>query len=176
MTFDDVRKITLAWPEVEDGTSYGTPALKVRKKMLVRLKEDGDSLVMPGVPKDEREMLVESQPKVFYFTDHYRDYPMALIRLSKAKHATVEPLLRRQWRGAGVEEGGCRGCAPSTRSPDAAKLNPGRLQPDRLSRIALRFIRATGWLHAGHTPEVNPAFLRGGLMSFFRKQCASLPA
>ena len=26
------------------------------------------------------------------------------------------------------------------------------------------------------TPEVNPAFRRGGLMSFFRKQCASLPA
>ena len=98
MTFDDVRKIALAWTEVEDGTSYGTPALKVRKKMLVRLKEDGDSLVMPGVPIDERSMLVESQPRMFYFTDHYKDYPMVLIRLSKAKRATVEPLLRRQWR------------------------------------------------------------------------------
>ena len=98
MTFDDVRKFTLAWPEVEDGTSCGTPALKVRKKMLARLKEDGDSLVMPGVPPDERDMLVESQPKLFYFTEHYRDYPMVLIRLSKARRATVEPLLRRQWR------------------------------------------------------------------------------
>ncbi|WOH50320.1 MmcQ/YjbR family DNA-binding protein [Bradyrhizobium sp. sBnM-33] len=98
MTFDDVRKIALLWPEVEDGTSYGTPALKVRKKMLVRLKEDGDSLVMPSVPRDEREMLVESQPKTFYFTDHYRDYPIVLIRLSKASRATVEPLLRRHWR------------------------------------------------------------------------------
>ena len=28
MTFDDVRKIALTWPEVEDGTSYGTPALE----------------------------------------------------------------------------------------------------------------------------------------------------
>ena len=98
MTFDDIRKIALVWPEVEDGTSYGTPALKVRKKMLVRLKEDGDSLVMSGVPLDEREMLIESQPKVFYFTDHYRDYPMVLIRLSKAKRRDVEPLLRRHWR------------------------------------------------------------------------------
>jgi hypothetical protein len=98
MTFDDVRKIALAWPEVEDGTSYGTSALKVRKKMLVRLKEDGDSLVMPGVAIDEREVLVETQPKVFYFTDHYRDYPIVLIRLSKAKRASVEPFLRRRWR------------------------------------------------------------------------------
>jgi hypothetical protein len=70
VTFDDVRKFALLWPEVEDGTSYGTPALKVRKKLLARLKEDGDSLVMPGVPPDERDMLVESQPRVFYFTDH----------------------------------------------------------------------------------------------------------
>ena len=43
-------------------------------------------------------MLVESQPKLFYFTDHYRDYPMVLIRLSRAKRAAVEPLLRRHWR------------------------------------------------------------------------------
>jgi hypothetical protein len=42
VTFDDVRRISLAGPGVEDGTSYGTPALKVRKKLLVRLKEDGD--------------------------------------------------------------------------------------------------------------------------------------
>ena len=98
MTNDDIRKIVLAWPEVEDGISYGTSALKVRKKMLVRLKEDGDSLVMPSVSIDERDMLVETQPKVFYFTDHYRDYPMVLIRLSKAKRTTVEPFLRRRWR------------------------------------------------------------------------------
>jgi len=98
MTFEDIRKLALKWPEVEDGSSYGTPALKVRKKMLVRLKEDNDSLVMPGVPLDEREMLLESQPKIFYFTDHYRDYPMVLIRLSKAKRSHVEPLLRRHWR------------------------------------------------------------------------------
>ena len=98
MTFDDIRKIAVLWPEVEDGTSYGTPALKVRKKLLARLKEDGDSLVMPGVPQDEREMLVETEPKVFYFTDHYRDYPMVLIRLSKARRGIVEPLLRRYWK------------------------------------------------------------------------------
>jgi hypothetical protein len=98
MTFDDIRKLALAWPEVEDGTSYGTPALKVRKKLLARLKEDGDSLVVLGVPLDERDMLVESQPRTFYFTDHYRDYPMVLIRLSKASRAIVEPLLRRHWR------------------------------------------------------------------------------
>jgi hypothetical protein len=98
VTFDDVRKIALAWPEVEDSTSYGTPSLKVRKKMLVRLKEDGDSLVMPSLPQDERDVLVARAPKVFYFTDHYRDYPMMVIRLSETSRAIVEPFLRRRWR------------------------------------------------------------------------------
>src|ERR1700722_20228688 len=90
VAFDDIRKIALGMPEVEDGTSYGTPALKVRKKLLVRLKEDGDSLVISGVPPEERELLVARQPKLFYFTDHYRNYPMVLIRLSKARRADVE--------------------------------------------------------------------------------------
>ncbi len=97
MTFDDVRVLALAWPEVTDGKSYGTPALKVRKTLLVRLKEDGKTLVMPGVPQDERDMLIARAPHIYSFTDHYRDYPIVLITLPKAKRADVEPLLRRHW-------------------------------------------------------------------------------
>src|SRR3954452_4276144 len=136
MTFDDVRKMALAWPEVEDGTSYGTRALKVRMKLLARLKEDGDSLVMPGVPQDEREMLVESQPKVFYFTDHYKDYPMVLIRLSKAKRSTVEPLLRRHWRSLASKAAGkefdanswalFRDCEPTGRANARPMINSAK--------------------------------------------------
>ena len=97
MTFDDVRTLAITWPEVTDGTSYGTPALKVRKKLLVRLREDGETLVMPGVPQDERDMLVARMPNVYYLTDHYRDYPIVLITLPNAKRGDVEPLLRRHW-------------------------------------------------------------------------------
>lgn len=98
MTFDDVRIVALKWPEVTDGTSYGTPALKVRGKLLTRLKEDGESLVVLGVDADERAMLIETQPTVFYFTDHYRDWPIVLLRLPKARRQTVEGLLLRHWR------------------------------------------------------------------------------
>jgi hypothetical protein len=98
MTFEDVRAIALKWPEVGDGTSYGTPALKVRGKLLTRLKEDGESLVVFDVEPDERAMLIETQPKVFYFTDHYRDWSMVLVRLSKARRPTIEALLLRRWR------------------------------------------------------------------------------
>ena len=98
MTFDDVRAIALKWPEVADGTSYGTPALKVRGKLLTRLKEDGESLVLFDIEQDERAMLIETQPKVFYFTDHYREWPIVLLRLPKARRQTVESFLLRRWR------------------------------------------------------------------------------
>jgi hypothetical protein len=98
VTFDDVCAIALAWPGVERGTSYGTPALKVKGKMLARLREDGETLVMPGVDPDEREMLIGAEPEVFHVTPHYRDWPMVLMHLSKADRRTVEALLLRRWR------------------------------------------------------------------------------
>ncbi|MBN8956032.1 MAG: MmcQ/YjbR family DNA-binding protein [Rhizobiales bacterium] len=98
MTFDDVRKMALAWPGVEDSRSYGTLSLKVKGKFLTRLREDGDSLVLKGVPFEEREMLMAAHPDVFYITDHYRDWPMVLVRLSKAPAPVVKALLLRSWR------------------------------------------------------------------------------
>ena len=116
VTYDDIRKLALTWPEVEDGTSHGTSALRVRKRLLARLKEDGDSLVVIGVPQEEREMLIETQPKIFYHTEHYRDYPTVLIRLSKAKRhrrAVPAPPLAR----ARIEENGAGVRVPSVREP-----------------------------------------------------------
>jgi hypothetical protein len=78
----------------------------MRKKLLARLREDSDSLVMLGVPLDERDMLIESQPKIFYFTDHYRDYPIVLIRLSKAERAHCRAAVAPALAGARVEECG----------------------------------------------------------------------
>ena len=98
MTFDEVCAMALAWPGVERSTSYGTPSLKVRGKFLTRLREDDDSLVVPGVPPEEREMLIEADPQVFYVTDHYRDWSIVLLRLSRAQPATVEAFLLRHWR------------------------------------------------------------------------------
>lgn len=113
MTFEDLCRVALTWPGVERSTSYGTPALKVRGKFLARLREDGDSLVVPGVPPEERDMLIAADPAVFYVTDHYRDWPMVLVRLSRAAPGTVEGLVQRHWRAV----------APKTlvRAFDAAK-------------------------------------------------------
>ncbi|MGE0242001.1 MAG: MmcQ/YjbR family DNA-binding protein [Parvibaculaceae bacterium] len=98
MTYDDVRRMALAWPGVEEATSYGTPALKVKGKFLTRLREDGDSLVIKDVEFDERDMLMAQAPEIFYITDHYKGWPMVLVRLSKAHPSQVKRLLLRSWK------------------------------------------------------------------------------
>ena len=98
MTFSELSEMLLSWPLVEASTSYGTPSFKVRGKLLTRLREDGDSLLIKGVGPEERETLCEAFPDLYYFTDHYRDYPMVLIRLSRADREIVAAMLDRTYQ------------------------------------------------------------------------------
>ncbi|HZC44909.1 MAG TPA: MmcQ/YjbR family DNA-binding protein, partial [Candidatus Acidoferrum sp.] len=75
-----LRRIALSFPGVEEGFSYGTLAFRVAKKLICRMKEDGESLAI-RMEFGEREILVEGEPETFYFTEHYRNYPMVLVRL-----------------------------------------------------------------------------------------------
>jgi hypothetical protein len=64
-----------AFPGIEDSTSYGTPALKVRGKLLARVHQN-----------------------VFFITDHYRDYPWILVRFSAVDPGALPDLIERAWR------------------------------------------------------------------------------
>jgi hypothetical protein len=98
MSFDEVRVLAKQLPGVVDSTSYRTPALKVNGKLLGRLKEDGETLVLSGIPIEQRAMLIKAEPDLFFFTDHYRDYPMVLVRLSPAGPEDIAALLFARWR------------------------------------------------------------------------------
>ena len=83
-------------PDIEEGTSYGTPGMKVRGKFLMRVK-DADTLVF-RCAIEEKEMLMESAPEVYFETDHYKGWPAVLVRLSKASDAELEVCMERAWR------------------------------------------------------------------------------
>ena len=97
VTFQQVRKIALALQNVEESTSYGTPAFKSAGKLLARLKEDGDSLVV-GTTFEEREDMMAADPETYYITDHYLKYPWVLVRLSRVHADALRDLLSRSWR------------------------------------------------------------------------------
>jgi len=97
VTFDQIRELALKLPGVEDGTSYGTPALKVNGKLLARLKEDGISVVF-RVNFDQRDLLMQTKPKIFFITDHYLGYPAVLMRLSTASARQAADIIEMAWR------------------------------------------------------------------------------
>ena len=97
VTFEQVRTIAFTFPGVEDGTSYRTPALKVRGKLLARVHQSIDCLVLRANFLD-RQIMMQSAPGAFFITDHYRDYPWVLVRFSAIEERELPSLLERAWR------------------------------------------------------------------------------
>jgi hypothetical protein len=97
VTFETAREIALGLPGVEEATSYGTPALRVRKKLIARQHQDGESLVVRA-DFDAREALLRAKPKSFYLTDHYRAYPYVLVRLAAVSKKDLAEVLSEAWR------------------------------------------------------------------------------
>ena len=97
ITLDQVRRIARSLPDVEEGTSYGTPAFKVRGKLFARLRPEDDLLVVK-VDRDERSALIASAPNVYSVTDHYRNYPWILVSLADVSIAELEERVTEAWR------------------------------------------------------------------------------
>jgi len=96
VTFDTVRRLALALPEAAEGTSYGTPAFKVRGKLFARLREEGDVLVVKAAI-GHRETLIAARPEIYFVTPHYQDHPYVLVRLPVAEEAALADLLADAW-------------------------------------------------------------------------------
>lgn len=106
-TFDDVRRLGEALPEVEVSTSYGTPALKVRGKTFCRLwgaREhardgvEGTEVLVVWCELDEREALCAAHPCVLFHTPHYARSAAVLVRLADADEADLATWLLESWR------------------------------------------------------------------------------
>ena len=82
--FETVRQIGLALPGVEESTAYGSPALKLRGKLLA---------CIPAHRSAEPGSLVVGAPGISYVTDHYMPYESVLVRLSQINRDALRDLL-----------------------------------------------------------------------------------
>ena len=98
LTKAQLKKIALSFPEAHEKTSYGNPAFFIAKKFFTRHRSEDDSLVLIVDSIDERDMMMEADPKTFFITDHYKDYPSVLVRMARMDAKTVEGMLARRWR------------------------------------------------------------------------------
>lgn len=82
--------------EVTVGTSHGRPALKVREKTFVVVR-DADELSLL-VPIDIKEMLIEMAPDIYYETEHFKGWPAVIVRLPPISDAELSLRLEDAWR------------------------------------------------------------------------------
>ena len=101
LTLSTIRRMARSFPGVEESTSYGTPAFKLKKKLLVRLHQDGTSLVLK-VGDATRDHLLQADPDTFFVTDHYRGYPYVLAHLDRLNSADLRKLIERAIGFAGL--------------------------------------------------------------------------
>ena len=101
--FDTVRRIALSLPDVEESTMYGSPALKVRGKMLACIPTnkaaEPDSVIM-SVDFERRAEMLATSPDIYYLKDHYVNYPAVLVRLRRIHIDALRDLVGMAWRFA----------------------------------------------------------------------------
>ncbi|MBP1988876.1 MmcQ/YjbR family DNA-binding protein [Paenibacillus eucommiae] len=92
-----VRKLAHSFPGTEEGTAYGTPAFRVRGKILCRIQDDEETLVLK-MDFEMRDFLLQADLETYYITDHYQGYPYILVRLSLVKAEELRQHMEQAWR------------------------------------------------------------------------------
>jgi hypothetical protein len=90
----------LALPSVEEGTAYGSPALKLHGKLLACIptnKQAEPGSLVVRVDFAQRDELLAAEPDVYYLKPHYEDYACVLVRMKQIHPDALRDLLRMAW-------------------------------------------------------------------------------
>ena len=93
LTRAEARKIALSVEGASEGPYFGKPAVFVAEKFLTRVHTKEEAMVLAVGSMEMRDVMLEAEPKLFYITDHYKNFPYLLARLSKLDKATLKDLL-----------------------------------------------------------------------------------
>jgi hypothetical protein len=106
----DVESIALGLDDVEEGTSYGNRAWKVkdklfawerplRKKEIAELDEvpTGEILGVRVPDEGAKRALIESEPEIYFTTPHFDGHPSVLIRLDRIGRPDLEEAILEAW-------------------------------------------------------------------------------
>ena len=96
--FDRIWRVAGACglPGLEAGQSHGFPVLKAGGKFLAGCKIAGSPAF--HCPQEEKSLLMEALPHLWFETDHYRGWPAVLLRLDAASDGDIAEGVIRAWR------------------------------------------------------------------------------
>jgi hypothetical protein len=98
MKWNELVAIARELPEVEESTSYGRPAIKVRGKFIAGYNPNEKAFVLRLSSNEEQDFLVEIASDAYYITDHYKGYPAVLARPAKMTKKEARGRLEKAWR------------------------------------------------------------------------------
>jgi len=101
-TEDDVRRLALALPDVIEVTSYSIGGQPVVWPYFERDKKRSKLTWRAGIwaircPVQEKEMLIEAAPHIYFDDDYYRRYDVVLVRLANIDEAELAAMVARSY-------------------------------------------------------------------------------
>lgn len=96
MTFDEFFRLGLEKNDVREAVAWGTPALKRQGRFMVRVKDEGEILVVKLDWESHDRLLVE-RSDLFYKTDRCGGNPTLLVQLEKLDEPMARELLELSW-------------------------------------------------------------------------------
>jgi hypothetical protein len=126
VSLSDARKLLLKLDGVVEGLSYRMPSFLVNGRFFARFRDDDTVLVLQLKTIADRDVLMEIDPRAFFFTEHYRSYPAVLVRLAEVRRALFEDVVREAWRHISAlppARPRSKPARPRPRKPRKPKLN-----------------------------------------------------
>jgi len=102
------------------------PSFLVNGRFFARFRDDDTVLVLQLKTIADRDVLIEIDPRAFFFTEHYRNYPDVLVRLAEVPPPLLEDVVREAWRHASS-------LPPSRPRPKAARSRSRKLRKPKLN-------------------------------------------
>jgi hypothetical protein len=86
-------KIALAIPGTVEVLWFRKPAVFLHDQFLTKVHDKEEAMTLRVSSMEMRDMMLEAEPELFYITDHYRNFPFVLARLSALTPKTLKEIL-----------------------------------------------------------------------------------
>ena len=101
VSVNDARTLLMRLDGVSPGRSYGLPSFLLGGRFFARFRDQDTVVVLQLSSIEDRDVLLRLDPRAFFFTDHYQDYPAVLIRLAEVRPKQLADVVTEAWRDLG---------------------------------------------------------------------------
>lgn len=97
MTFNQLRRLCLALPEVEERETWGDATFRVANKIFLIGSPKGDAVSMKA-SLDDQSGLIEMDPNTFSVAAYTGRYGWVMVRLAGLSPQLAQRLVTNAWR------------------------------------------------------------------------------